>query len=110
MINIGALEKSGESGSEEDDDEDMEVDTSKQTDEAKQALAIADALGRTPKNKKPITKFDDITDGLKEVDLHNYNEEDEGIELFSKGLGNLYYPSNDMEPYLKDKNEPCVSH
>lgn len=25
-----------------------------------------------------------------------------GIELFSKGLGDLYYPSNDMDPYLKD--------
>ena len=27
-----------------------------------------------------------------------------GIELFSKGLGDLYYPSNDMDPYLKDED------
>ncbi|KDP44207.1 hypothetical protein JCGZ_05674 [Jatropha curcas] len=105
MIKAGALERSGESGSEEDDDDaDMEVDTSKQTDEVKQALAVAEALGRPPKNNKPRTKLDDITDGLKELDMDNYDEENEGIELFSKGLGDLYYPSNDMDPYLKDKD------
>ena len=27
-----------------------------------------------------------------------------GIEVFSKGLGDTYYPSNDMDPYLKDNN------
>jgi len=27
-----------------------------------------------------------------------------GIELFSSGVGELYYPSNDMDPYIKDKN------
>lgn len=27
-----------------------------------------------------------------------------GIELFSKGLGDLYYPSNEIDPYLKDKD------
>lgn len=27
-----------------------------------------------------------------------------GIEVFSSGIGDLYYPSNDMDPYLKDKN------
>ncbi|KDP33212.1 hypothetical protein JCGZ_12734 [Jatropha curcas] len=105
MIKAGALERSGESGSEEDDDEDMEVDTSKQTDEVKQALAVADALGRTPENNKPTTKFDDITNGLKELDMDNYDEEDEDIELFSKGLGDLYYPTNDMDPYLKEKDD-----
>ena len=27
---------------------------------------------------------------------------DLGIELFSSGLGDLYYPSNELDPYLKD--------
>lgn len=29
-----------------------------------------------------------------------------GIDLFSGGYGDLYYPSNDMDPYLKkDKDD-----
>ncbi|VFQ73573.1 unnamed protein product [Cuscuta campestris] len=28
-----------------------------------------------------------------------------GIELFGSGIENLYYPSNDMDPYLKDDDE-----
>ncbi|XP_058006041.1 uncharacterized WD repeat-containing protein C17D11.16 isoform X2 [Hevea brasiliensis] len=104
MIKAGALERSGDSGSEEND-EDMDVDTAKQTDEVTHALAVADALGRTTKNKNSVTKFDDITDGLKELDMDHYDEEDKGIELFSTGLGDLYYPSNDMDPYLKDKDD-----
>ncbi|PPD76267.1 hypothetical protein GOBAR_DD26796 [Gossypium barbadense] len=28
-----------------------------------------------------------------------------GIELFSKGLGDLYYPSNEMDPFLKDQDD-----
>ena len=27
-----------------------------------------------------------------------------GIDLFSKGVGDLYYASNGMDPYLKDKD------
>lgn len=27
---------------------------------------------------------------------------DLGIELFSSGRGDLYYPSNELDPYLKD--------
>uniref|UniRef100_A0A2C9UUK8 Uncharacterized protein n=1 Tax=Manihot esculenta TaxID=3983 RepID=A0A2C9UUK8_MANES len=104
MIKAGALERSGDTGSEEDD-EDMGVDTAKQTDEVTHALAVADALGRTLRNKNSMTKFDDITDGLKELDMDHYDEEDEGIELFSTGLGDLYYPSNDLDPYLKDKDD-----
>lgn len=57
----------------------MGVDTAKQTDEVTHALAVADALGRTLKNKNSMTKFDDITDGLKELDMDHYDEEDEGI-------------------------------
>ncbi|KAF2312341.1 hypothetical protein GH714_034301 [Hevea brasiliensis] len=99
IIKAGALERR------EADDEDMDVDTAKQTDEATHALAVAEALGRTPKNNNSATKFDDIADGLKELDMERYDDEDEGVELFSTGLGDLYYPSNDMDPYLKDKDD-----
>lgn len=30
-----------------------------------------------------------------------------GIELFSKGIGDRYYPSNDVDPYFKDKDVSC---
>lgn len=26
-----------------------------------------------------------------------------GVELFSSGIGDIYYPSNEMDPYIKDK-------
>ena len=32
-----------------------------------------------------------------------------GIDIFSKGLGDTYYPSNDMDPYLKD-NHVSLTH
>lgn len=57
----------------------MDVDASKQTDEVTHALAVADALGKSSKNNKSAAKFDDITDGLKELDMDNYDEEDEGM-------------------------------
>ncbi|EEF40789.1 periodic tryptophan protein 1 homolog [Ricinus communis] len=101
MINSGALDRGEDSGSEKDD-ENMEIDNSKQNNEVDQALAVADALGRAPKS---TIKFDDITEGLKELDMDNYDEEDEGIELFSTGLGDLYYPSNEADPYLNDNDD-----
>jgi len=27
-----------------------------------------------------------------------------GVELFSSAIGDVYYKSNEMDPYLKDKN------
>ncbi|KAG6766764.1 hypothetical protein POTOM_027936 [Populus tomentosa] len=39
-----------------------------------------------------------------ELDMDNYDDEDDGIELFSTGLGDLYYPSNSMDPYIKDED------
>ncbi|KAJ8771343.1 hypothetical protein K2173_026520 [Erythroxylum novogranatense] len=106
IIKSGAFERNGDSGSEEDDivyaaDENMEVDTCKQTHEVGQALAVADALGKTSNT----SHFDDIADGLEELNMDHYDDEGEGIELFSTGLGDLYYPSNEMDPYLKDNDE-----
>nr|DAD22311.1 TPA_asm: hypothetical protein HUJ06_023774 [Nelumbo nucifera] len=102
-LKSGALERSGDSENEEE--EDMNVDASKQNNEVARALAAADALGRTSKNTNSGTSFEDITDGLKELDMDHYDEEDDGIELFSTGLGDIFYPSNDMDPYLKDKDD-----
>ncbi|KAJ0027285.1 hypothetical protein Pint_36037 [Pistacia integerrima] len=94
-----------EHGHSEEEDEDTDIEDVEQTDEVSQALAVADALGKTSKSKNSGTKLDDIADGLKELDMDHYDDEDEGVELFSKGLGDLYYPSNQMDPYLKDKDD-----
>jgi hypothetical protein len=31
-----------------------------------------------------------------------------GIELFSTGLGDIYYPSNELDPYLKDNDVSLI--
>ncbi|KAH7569531.1 hypothetical protein JRO89_XS06G0180100 [Xanthoceras sorbifolium] len=105
VIGMSNIEDERSGKEEEEDDEDMDVDAAKQTDEVSQALAVADALGKTSKSKNSGTKFDDIADGLKELDMDHYDDEDEGVELFSKGIGDLYYPSNQMDPYLKDEDD-----
>ncbi|KAG2694320.1 hypothetical protein I3760_08G137100 [Carya illinoinensis] len=104
MIKSGAFDRSGDGDSEEDD-EDMDTDATVQADKAAHALEVADALGRTSNSMKSERSFDDVTNGLKELDMEHYDEEDDGIELFSTGLGDLYYPNNDMDPYLKDKDD-----
>lgn len=58
---------------EDEEDEEMDVDAAKDTDEVAHALAAAGALGKTPGNN-----FEDITDGLKELDMEHYDEEDDG--------------------------------
>lgn len=68
-----------EYGHSEDDDEDMGSEDVEQIDEVSQALAVADALGKSSKSKSSGTKLDDIADGLKELDMDRYDDEDEGI-------------------------------
>lgn len=58
----------------EDNDEDMDVGPNAQNDEVAQALSVADALGMASEER-----FDDITVGLRELDMENYDEEDEGM-------------------------------
>ncbi len=69
---------SGHSGSDEDDEE-MDVDAAKEAGEVAQALEVADALGRTSNIAKSKTSFDNIGDGLRELDMENYDEEDDGM-------------------------------
>ncbi|KAL3339022.1 hypothetical protein AABB24_027904 [Solanum stoloniferum] len=103
ILKSGLLDKREDSDDEEAE-EDMNVDESKENedDEVAIALAAADALGKATQVSSVGT--DDIIDGLKELDMDNYDEEEEGIELFGSGLKDLYYASNDMDPYLKDKD------
>lgn len=63
----------------EDEDGDMEVDATKQSGEAAKSskAAVSDA------------KFNDITDGLRELDMDNYDDEDEGIFLFASRFRSL---------------------
>ncbi|XP_057532181.1 uncharacterized WD repeat-containing protein C17D11.16-like [Amaranthus tricolor] len=79
----------------EDDDGDMDLDTSKEIDEALLASAAAQALGK---------ESNDIADAFKELDMDHYDDDDED-GIFSKGLGDAYYPSNELDPYLKDKDD-----
>ncbi|CAA0815533.1 Transducin/WD40 repeat-like superfamily protein [Striga hermonthica] len=103
ILKSGLLETRGESENEENN-EDMNVDDAvSQDDELSRALSAASALGKAPKSSK--MESDSLADALKELDMDNYDEEDDGVELFGSGLGNLYYPSNDMDPYLKGQDE-----
>lgn len=63
----------------EDGDEEMDDGASNEAGEVAQALEVADALGRTSNTAKSGTSFDSITDGLRELDMENYDEEDDGI-------------------------------
>ncbi|RDX68779.1 hypothetical protein CR513_52195, partial [Mucuna pruriens] len=75
-------------------------DNENDDDEVANALTVADAVG------KPSTgNSDDITLALKDLHMDRYDDEDEGVELFSSGIGELYYPSNDMDPYIKEKDD-----
>ncbi|KAF9594322.1 hypothetical protein IFM89_030451 [Coptis chinensis] len=58
-----------------------------------QALAAANAL----------TSFatQDVTDALGELNMDNYDDEEDGVELFGAGIGDTYYASNDMDPFIK---------
>ncbi|KAG8370725.1 hypothetical protein BUALT_Bualt13G0013200 [Buddleja alternifolia] len=102
ILKSGVLETREESENEEND-ENMDVDASKQDDELAHALSAANALGKS--SKRSGATPDSLTDALKELDMDNYDEEDDGVEIFGSGLANLYYASNDMDPYLKDKDD-----
>ncbi|CAH2078587.1 unnamed protein product [Thlaspi arvense] len=105
LIESGAFAGSVD-GSHEDEEEieEEEEEDGNEVSEVDHAKAVAEAFGKSSKSKKASSSMevDEVTDSLKELDMDNYDEEDDGIELFSSGLGDLYYPSNEMDPYLKD--------
>ncbi|KAF7121280.1 hypothetical protein RHSIM_Rhsim13G0025400 [Rhododendron simsii] len=94
------LEKSEESENEEQD-EGMDAEAAKKGEEVSQALAAADALGKASKSTTSSSNFQDLTDGLQELNMEDYDDEDDGIDIFGAGIGGTYYPSNDMDPYLQ---------
>ncbi|CAN8274565.1 unnamed protein product [Cochlearia groenlandica] len=106
LIESGAFTKNVEGSDEEEvqeeiKEEDGDGDEISEVDHAK---AVAEAFSKSSKSKiaSSSMEVDEVAEGLKELDMDNYDEEDDGIELFSSGLGDLYYPSNMMDPYLKD--------
>lgn len=60
----------------------MEVEAVEEPDEVAKALAAADAIGKSSKS----IGFEDIADGLRELDMDNYDEEDDGISIFSSSF------------------------
>ncbi|CAA0397572.1 unnamed protein product [Arabidopsis thaliana] len=66
------------------------------------AKSVAKSFGKSKVASSSSTDADEVVKFLKELDMDNYDEEDDEIELFSSGQGDLYYPNNDMDPYLKD--------
>jgi hypothetical protein len=77
---------SGEDSGSEEDDQEMDVDAAKQTGEVSQALAVANALGRSSKVNKSETKFDDIADGLQELDMDKYDDEEDGTYAYKESI------------------------
>ncbi|KAH0853390.1 hypothetical protein HID58_093165 [Brassica napus] len=54
---------------------------------------------RLVKKKASISmEVDEVADGLKELNMDNYDEEDDDIQFFNSGLRDLYYPSNELDP------------
>ncbi|KAF5949929.1 hypothetical protein HYC85_011922 [Camellia sinensis] len=102
ILNSRTFERCEESEN-EDHDEDMVVDAAKQGDEVAHALVAANALGKASLSTTSVP-FQDIADSLQELDMEHYDEEDDGVELIGTGIGDAYYPSNDMDPYSKDQN------
>lgn len=105
ILKSGVLDTREESENEENEenDDNMNDDALGQDDELSHALSAANALGKALKTAKPET--DNLAEALKELDMDKYDEEDDGVELFGSGLSNLYYASNDMDPYLKNGDE-----
>lgn len=66
--------------SEGEEDGDMDVDTSKQREEVAHALAAAESLHQT-KDSASSDPLQDVSDGLRELNMDRYDEEDDGTFL-----------------------------
>ncbi|MCO5610247.1 hypothetical protein L7F22_064483 [Adiantum nelumboides] len=89
------------------DEDEEEVGTRIETSSSAVATALkaAHALGCEAGNCRADKGLDEVAAGLAELDMDNYDNEDEGVELFGNGgLGAAYYSSNDKDPYLVDKD------
>ncbi|XP_059066869.1 uncharacterized WD repeat-containing protein C17D11.16 isoform X2 [Cryptomeria japonica] len=93
-------ESSEEDNNSEEENEGMVVETNKSKDAVAMALAAADAIGNKSVEFPRELKVDEIADGLKELDMEHYDDDDEGIDIFGNGsVGGFYCPSSDMGKY-----------
>lgn len=106
LLKCNVVAESDDNEDSDEENEEMDTETDKNTDAVAKALAAADALGNQSADFQRQRKVDDIANGLKELDMDHYDDEDEGIDIFGSGsLGNCYYPANDMDPYLVEQDD-----
>lgn len=99
VLRTGLLTRRGDD--DEEEDEDMNVDESpEELDEVAIARKAAKALNQGQVGSVS-NNVHTISNGIDELNMDDYDNEDDGIDLFGSGTGDTYYPSNDMDPYLQ---------
>lgn len=117
---------------EEDDEEGMDVDGAEEEDEIARALAAVKSLGKNQGDKSSAvndiaSRLNELMSGYDEEDAGSFRDllfmftfvciRLNGIDLvfvgscnvsvpdcIGGGVGNLYYPSNELDPYLQDND------
>jgi periodic tryptophan protein 1 len=86
LIESGAFARNVE-GSNEDEEEEIEED-GEEISEVDHAKAVAEALGKSSKSKAVSSSMevDEVSQGLKELDMDNYDEEDDGTFSWPFGV------------------------
>ncbi|KAG0502717.1 hypothetical protein HPP92_002789 [Vanilla planifolia] len=87
----------------DDEDEVMDVDT-EPVDDVAHAVAAAKALNEDRVGKSEGAAHS-VAKGIEELNMDAYDDEDGDIELFGSGIGDSYYPSNDMDPYIQKRKD-----
>ncbi|KAJ6799991.1 periodic tryptophan protein 1-like protein isoform X2 [Iris pallida] len=97
------VEEASEISENEEKDEEMDdVGAPKEAedeDEVAHALAAVEALGKN-QGSGSSNEVQAIADRLNEL-MKGYDKEDDVPDCIGSGVGNLYYTSNDMDPYLQ---------
>ncbi|XP_020573854.1 uncharacterized WD repeat-containing protein C17D11.16-like [Phalaenopsis equestris] len=105
FLQTGVLERKGDVDEEEDEYMDInDINASEEMDEVALAQAAAKALNQTQAGRES-KDVQAVSVGIGELNMDAYDDEDDGIELFGSGIGDSYYPSNDMDPYLQNKGD-----
>ncbi|KAI0492880.1 hypothetical protein KFK09_027156 [Dendrobium nobile] len=103
VLRTGVLERKGDI--DEEEDECMDVDDAPEVlDEVSIARAATKALNQVQAGRES-RDLQAVSVGIEELNMDAYDDEDDGIELFASGIGDTYYPSNDMDPYLQNKGD-----
>ncbi|OEL38821.1 putative WD repeat-containing protein C17D11.16 [Dichanthelium oligosanthes] len=82
------------------DDDDMDIPDGAEKDAVEQAKGVAIAL-----REDLVDSSDCIAAGLRGLNMENYDNEEDGPKIFGTTWDELYYPTNDMDPYLKQAND-----